>query len=89
MRIEIPAPHSYKIVAETNTYDGTNEICVFVTDPSGNVSQDLATIRPAHHMDADWNRTWLDDFNVYVYADAEKGYSTHDFTIKRFTKEEK
>ena len=87
MRIEIPAPHGYKIVAETNNYDGTNEICVFVTGPSGNVSQYLATIRPTHHMDADWNRTWLDDFNVYVYGDPDIETNTHEFIIKRHTEE--
>ena len=84
-RIEVPVSNGYTIVAEA--YEGENEICVFVTDPNGFVSQDLAAIRPAHHMDADWSRTWLDDFNVYVYADAEKDYSTHDFTIKRRKKE--
>lgn len=84
MKIEIPAPNGYKIVAERNPdrqYD--KELYVYVVDDKGNIAQDLAVIRPTYHYDADWNLTWLDDFNVYVYGDPDIDTNTHEFIIKR------
>lgn len=84
MKIEIPVSKGYKIIAENivgRQYE--KELYVYVVNDKGNFTQDLAVIRPTHHYDAEWNRSWLDDFDVYVYGDPDIRTNTHEFIIKR------